>query len=273
MKYSLAFSFLFLLLLTTACDPDSKNPGIGEKSPTPADSLYAQIQRGEVEVLFHAMGTEPFWDVMITKEELLHIEFDSLNSYRLETAFDSNKTEQKIKFGDQQSFTILKEPGNDGMSDRTYPYTVIWDGNMIHPRGGGDARWMNDFDLYEPEPSLFDLADYFICYNSDANSSLALSIGFDPEGKAIFAKYQGQDGELALTFQKEDYQEGPAYPTIDEYYDEILDGKVNGTYKLTHSGAWDYAVYTSAKDGKTYSFTINHDLTVEGGEYRSTPCY
>lgn len=115
--------------------------------------------------------------------------------------------------------------------------------------------------------------DYFICYRSDDNADLQLSIAFSEEGKALFAQYKGQTESLPLIFQKEHYQEGGAHPSITETYMEMHQGKENGTYELTHSGVWDYATYTRKRDGKVFQFTIDHELTVAGGSYRKTSCY
>lgn len=117
------------------------------------------------------------------------------------------------------------------------------------------------------------MPDHFICYKSDNNSNLAISISFDKDGKALNVKYKGQEESIDLSFKKEEYLEGGAHPTIETYYSEIYEGKENGVYKLTHSGVWDYAEYTRSKDGKKFNFTINHELTIENDGYRTTPCF
>ncbi len=43
--------------------------------------------------------------------------------------------------------TIKKEPGGDGMSNRTYPYSLFIDGWQ----GGGDCKRMVDWSEYEIE--------------------------------------------------------------------------------------------------------------------------
>ena len=102
---------------------------------------------------------------------------------------------------------------------------------------------------------------------------MQLSIAFSEDGTALYAQYAGQTGTLPLRWRSEEMQNEGAYPVTIETYDEMLDGEVNGTYTLTHSGIWDYAEYTRGKDGKVFSFTIDHDSTVENGGYRTTPCY
>jgi len=110
---------------------------------------------------------------------------------------------------------------------------------------------------------------YYICYNEDNDSSLKLSIEFD-NGRAISVKYKGMNSSMDLIFIKQENENtGGAYPVLASYYKEIYKEKVNGEYKLTHSGSWDYAEYTRGKDSKKFNFTINHN----SNSYSSTPCY
>ena len=111
--------------------------------------------------------------------------------------------------------------------------------------------------------------DHYICYTNDDKKEMRIWISFDKDGKAVQVKYEGQKKGINLTFNKEDYKEGNAYPTTTTYYKEIYGGKVNGKYKLTHAGIWDYTEYTRAKDGKVFNFTIDHDANPYGKE----PCF
>ncbi|EDP97533.1 hypothetical protein KAOT1_20262 [Kordia algicida OT-1] len=117
------------------------------------------------------------------------------------------------------------------------------------------------------------VVSHYICYTNDKKPSLELSIAFNAAGNALFAKYKGQQDSIPLQNVKEDFKNDGAYPTITQLYEEIYNGKKNGTYELTHAGNWDYAKYTRQKDGKVFLFTINHDLTVTGNGYRETPCF
>ena len=116
-------------------------------------------------------------------------------------------------------------------------------------------------------------ASYFICYKSDTNDDLFISISFDDEGNAIEVTYKGQDQGIPLVYDSENMIEGGAHPTIEMLYKEMHEGKENGQYLLIHSGIWDYVEYTRKKDGKVFNFTIDHDITVENNEYRTTPCF
>lgn len=109
--------------------------------------------------------------------------------------------------------------------------------------------------------------DYYISYSSDDKTSKELMIAFTENGKALFAKYYGQSRQLELKFTK-DESKGK---NLVMYYDEILGGEVVGTYKLTHSGNYDYAEYTRKKDAKKFGFTINHAVTIMNDAYRTVP--
>lgn len=113
------------------------------------------------------------------------------------------------------------------------------------------------------------VALYYICYSNNTIKSQKIWISFDEKNQAVEIKYKGQTDSIKLNFDKEEYMEGGAHPTIIKYYNEIYNGKINGQYKLTHSGNWDYVKYIRAKDGKEYNFTIDHHLN----PYGSKPCF
>ena len=114
---------------------------------------------------------------------------------------------------------------------------------------------------------------HYICYTNDDDASMQLSIAFNAASNALYVKYKGQSDSIPLVNIKEDFKNSGAYPTITQFYDEMYDGKKNGTYELTHSGNWDYAKYIREKDGEIFKFTIDHDLTIQKDNYRLTPCF
>lgn len=118
-----------------------------------------------------------------------------------------------------------------------------------------------------PEP------EYYICYKADGGESSGLMIGFTSDGKAIWAQYEGEGDIIELDFQAENMETGTAYPVTEGHYLEMVDGENSGEYKLTHSGNYDYAEYTRAKDGKVFNFTIDFDASVVGDGYSEMPCY
>ena len=115
-----------------------------------------------------------------------------------------------------------------------------------------------------------DTVSYYICYNEDNGSSLNLSIGFNNKGRALSVKYKGMNSSMDLIFIKVENEnpDGP-YPVLVKYYNEMYQEKVNGEYKLTHSGNLDYVEYTRGKDSKKFNFTIDHN----SNSYSYNPCF
>ncbi len=126
-----------------------------------------------------------------------------------------------------------------------------------------------DIQIPKDEIGKDSLAHHYICYLDNETSSIKIWISFTEKDKAIGIKYKGQTDSIQLIFDKEEYIEGGAHPTIIKYYSELYNGKVNGIYKLTHSGNWDYVEYTRGKDGKIFNFTIDHN----SDPYGKKPCF
>lgn len=114
---------------------------------------------------------------------------------------------------------------------------------------------------------------FFMCFTNDSNPKLALMVGFDAKTeKASFVKYKGQHEAIPLSYIKKRIPNA-GYATTETTYLEKYKGKQTGTYIFTHSGNWVYLKYIRKEDNKKFTFTINNDLSVENGEYRTTPCY
>jgi len=112
--------------------------------------------------------------------------------------------------------------------------------------------------------------NYYICYSENNNKNLQLWIGFDEKAKATKVKYKGMNLDMDLVFVKEvDENGGGPYPVLAEYYNEIYEEEVNGTYKLTKSGNWYYAEYIRKSDSKVFNFTIN----IEANNFSDSPCF
>jgi predicted transcriptional regulator YdeE len=115
-----------------------------------------------------------------------------------------------------------------------------------------------------------DTVSYYICYNEDNGSSLDLSIGFNNKGRALNVKYKGMNSSMDLIcIRVENETPGGPYPVLVKYYNEMYQDKVNGEYRLTHSGNWDYVEYTRGKDSRKFNFTIDHN----SNSYSYTPCF
>ncbi len=126
-------------------------------SITPSNSpeeLLNAIKNKKVKVLFHGIGTEPHWSLYITADKVLLYTPYSLIMYQLSSKFNENINSQKILIEDSKGkefgILILKEPGDDGMSDRTYPYTIRLEKLMdnVDYIGGGDCKLMTNLDEY-----------------------------------------------------------------------------------------------------------------------------
>jgi hypothetical protein len=110
---------------------------------------------------------------------------------------------------------------------------------------------------------------HFICYKND-NSGKQIWIGFKENETAIQVKYEGMKAAIDLVPILNIQNEKTNALTEDiQWYYEVYNGKVNGTYKLTHAGIWDYVEYTRGKDEKKYNYTIIH----EANPYGTTPCF
>lgn len=110
---------------------------------------------------------------------------------------------------------------------------------------------------------------HYICYTNDKVTSKKVWISFNKANQALQIKYLGQTEGIDLKYVKEDYIKGGTHPTIIKYYNEIYNEKINGIYKLTHSGNWDYISYTRGKDSKEFNFTIDHTAN----PYGTKPCF
>ena len=109
----------------------------------------------------------------------------------------------------------------------------------------------------------------YVCFTNDNDKTKRIWVEFSENGKANRLKYEGQSESIDLKFTKENMNTDGAHPTIENYYQEIYNGEVNGEYIITHSGNWDYVKYIRGKDGKEFNFTIDHTAN----PYGSKPCF
>jgi hypothetical protein len=114
--------------------------------------------------------------------------------------------------------------------------------------------------------SISTVIDHYICYKDDKVDSRMIWISFTDKDDAIQIKYKGQKAPIDLIFIKEEFTKGGSHPTIIKYYSEKVNQEINGKYKLTHSGNWDYVEYTRGKDDKKFNFTIDFESNPYGKE-------
>lgn len=115
--------------------------------------------------------------------------------------------------------------------------------------------------------------DYYMCFTSDTQPNLGFSIAFQKSNERAYALlYRGKSEYIPLEYKKTVFTKGRAAYT--EIYSEKYGGKVTGTYELEHNGNWVYVFYKRKKDGKTFSFTIDLEMSTQNGDpYRSSPCF
>ncbi|MFN5006598.1 MAG: hypothetical protein ACK5GO_03790 [Ignavibacteria bacterium] len=111
---------------------------------------------------------------------------------------------------------------------------------------------------------------YFMCFLNDKNPNNGFSVYFPEEGRASHLLYKGKTEYIPLKFIKTKESKGRAY--TDVYY-EYFNGSHNGTYEFEFDGNWVYVYYTRKKDGKKFTYTIDHELTNYDYPWRSTPCF
>ena len=109
------------LLALTACTGDAKGPGSGTEGPT---SAYDGIEQAEKLSLG---GTEPFWSATISGETLVWTTPEISEGLTIPVKrFAGNNGLGFSGDLDGKFIQIAVTPGecSDGMSDRTYPFTV-----------------------------------------------------------------------------------------------------------------------------------------------------
>ncbi len=115
--------------------------------------------------------------------------------------------------------------------------------------------------------------NFFMCFTNDANPKMTLTVGFDTKTeKASFVKYKGQGETIPLYYVRQRFPH-KGYATYETTYTEKYRGIQTGTYIFTHSGNYDYIKYIRKKDNKTFTFTVDLDLSIVDEAYRKTPCY
>jgi hypothetical protein len=115
---------------------------------------------------------------------------------------------------------------------------------------------------------------FYQCFDNDNNPDLKISVEY-LDGSPVSIKFSKDNSSVNLEEIKNSTKNhnGVVHSESNSYF-EIKNGVKNGKFTITHSGIYDYLVYTG-KDGKKSKYTINLDESVnlEGDGYRSTPCF
>lgn len=114
------------------------------------EDLMDQLHMREGEFDFYASFTEPFWTFYIKGDQLLWEDFDQgHNLYEIDNRFDPSASEQTIVYSNGKirgELLIKKEEGSDGMSEITYPYSVVWNDSHY---GGGATEFQEEKHIEE----------------------------------------------------------------------------------------------------------------------------
>lgn len=96
---------------------------------------------------------------------------------------------------------------------------------------------------------------YHICMQTE-NGKISFELYNDgyPD-KAAYVRYKGKNEKILLKYVKENFVcDSCAHPTVETYYNEMIDGKLNGTYVVSYSANYYEITYTS-KQNKKFKFT------------------
>jgi uncharacterized membrane protein len=126
---------LLALLLLAACNRTEE----ASSPPPPADtpSLPPPMAVSDFPGDFNAIGTEPFWGVEIRKEALTLTRPDS-PPLALPNPGPAIENGRGVWKTEPFTLTLSASVCNDGMSDRTYPYTadLLLDGQPLQGCAG-----------------------------------------------------------------------------------------------------------------------------------------
>ena len=137
------------------------------------------------------------------------------------------------------------------------------------------SQYSNDF---RTENTFGELIDYsyvkevegYNCYVDNNNPNLVAWISYGHKGRATQVKYKGMEKAMDLVYVRTEFMcDRCAYPTVYDYYNEIYEGKINGTYKVTHAGSFDGLEYIRGADSKQFHFEIDPDSK----PWSRAPCF
>ncbi len=270
---NMSFMLLFASLLFS-CKENSKNNPSNSNTPQQKDSPNVGIEEDSEQLFFRGNGSEPGWNLTITKKsEVLNY------TLALENAEIRKEGVLQLKRLDQSNYAIFEVLGEDqdieiqlkmeacnDMAGNIHESSILLSNKGKLYFGCGD--FFSDTPIKKVLQSS-NMLDHYICYRNDNKKDKKIWIGFNADDIALKVKYEGQTEEINLRYWKSEYIEGGAHPTTVTYYKELYGGVINGVYKTTHSGNWDYVEYTRKKDSKIFKFTIDHTLD----PYEKSPCF
>jgi len=210
MKKTLLAIFVFTMLLIS-CKNNKKHKYVPEfktevekaENIRKADNLIGEIVNGSKKVLFHGSGTEPFWDIYITENEILIIGIEWRRYYTLNNKFNSSLFTQKVLYSDSRdkeyTINIVKKPSGDGMSNREFPYSCV-DGS------GNDGAGTTNFDL-EHFSRFYD-------NSTEVKKNTKMNINDPDQIVMSYYKWESQGGHCNVNFKTSE-------PSIDDCIHEL----------------------------------------------------
>ena len=114
-------------------------------------------------------------------------------------------------------------------------------------------------------------AQPYILQSVGLSKPFSLEIYFGNQGKGAFLKYHGQNEIIALrikNYKIDTAGRKDGQPDEETYvWDELVDGKVNGSYGLTHNiNAVSNAYYIRKKDGKKFNLQYMESKGANGND-------
>ncbi len=270
-KIGIIMLFTSMLLSCKDNSNGSKPENTSQKQNTPQTKI---TKESPAQIFFQAQGGEPGWQLTIHKKldilnytlELDYGDIQKQGVVNLKRLDHSNYAIFKLLNDNNETEIKLKMEACYDEADNKHQCSVTIQNNDKLYFGCGDFHLNTKL---KDELKATNQIDHYICYSNNERKDKKIWVGFNKDDIALKVKYEGQDQAIELVYSKNEYKEGGAHPTINTYYDEIYRGEVNGVYKMTHSGIWDYVEYTRGKDGKTFKFTIEHELD----PYGKQPCF
>lgn len=116
----------------------------------------------------------------------------------------------------------------------------------------------------------------YVCFENDKNNTIRINVKFDNNENPISVKYLGQNKDIQLKFKKKEIEKNGGVPAyyVFRIYDEIINGKKNGTYTFSNIGNHGLDVTYKRKDNKEFYFQIIENMEEQQGEiFRKKSCF
>ncbi|SDF65401.1 hypothetical protein SAMN05421827_101103 [Pedobacter terrae] len=96
-------------------------------------------------------------------------------------------------------------------------------------------------------------AQPFFLKSTSGGKPFLMNIYYGTDGKGAYVKYRGQQGVIPLKLKSQTVQDKTSKLKVTYVWDEVIEGKVTGTYKLSQqANQISAASYWRNKDGKLF---------------------